>query len=261
MLKIIPGEPAAVIEGRERVLIVTDLHIGFERELVQLGVNIPSQAGRMLARLKRIISLAKPDRVILLGDVKHNIPTITNQEWMDLPVFFERLLELGVKVEVVQGNHDGGLEPLAPGQVKIHDSRGIIVEGIGLMHGHAWPSKELFKCKVLLMGHNHPVVEFRDQLGFREVFPTWLSIKVDIKSHGLLPKELSKEATYEAVKLRRVVVMPAFNALLPGKPVNTEDRKLLGPLLESRALNIEEAEVYLLDGTFMGKVAEVPCLA
>ncbi|MEM4699406.1 MAG: metallophosphoesterase [Candidatus Nezhaarchaeales archaeon] len=255
MLKIVSGEPAAIIEGREKVLVVADLHIGFERELARLGVNIPSQTGKMFAKLQKIILQTKPDHVVLLGDVKHSIPVATDQEWTDLPVFLEKLLELGVEVKIVQGNHDGGLEPLTPRQVRIHDSRGIVVEGVGLIHGHAWPSKELFKCKVLLMGHNHPVVEFRDQLGFRGSFPAWLSMKIDVKSQGLLPKEVA----HETVKLRRVIVMPAFNTLLSGKPVNTEDRKFFGPLLESRALNIEEAEVYLLDGTFMGKVIEVPC--
>ncbi|MCX8204227.1 MAG: metallophosphoesterase [Candidatus Nezhaarchaeota archaeon] len=264
MLKIVPGEPVAVIEGLEKVLIAADLHIGFERELAQLGINIPSQVEKLFTKLQRIISRVKPDRVILLGDVKHGVPAITDQEWSDLPVFFERLIELGVKVEVILGNHDGGLEPLTPRQVEIHDSRGITIEGVGLIHGHAWPSSKLLKCKVLLMGHNHPVIEFRDQLGFREVAPTWLSMEVNAKSRSLLSKEVEVggEGAYRSLKLKKVVVMPAFNTLLSGKPINTEDnRKLLGPLLESGALKTEEAEVYLLDGTFMGKIFEVPRLA
>lgn len=257
MLKIVQGEPAAIIEGQERALVITDLHIGFERELAQLGVNIPSQTGKVFSKLQKIILNMKPSRVILLGDVKHGIPAITNQEWADLPVFFERLLELGVEVEVIQGNHDGGLEPLTPREVKIHDSRGVVVEEVGLIHGHAWPSRELLKCRVLLMGHNHPIVELRDQLGFRETIPAWLSIRVSAESRSLLARELGEDDVYEDVKVRRMVVMPAFNFLLPGKPINAVNRRFLGPLLESSVLEVEKAEVYLIDGTFMGKVAEM----
>jgi len=259
MLKIVPGEPAALIEGEERTLVVADLHIGFERELAQLGVNIPSQTERMFTKLRDAVFKTRPKRIVLLGDVKHGIPSITDQEWTDIPVFFERLLELGVEVEVVLGNHDGNLEPLTPRQVELHDSRGIAVEGVALIHGHAWPAKDLLKCKVLLMGHNHPVVEFRDRLGFREAASTWLSLEVTAKLRSRIAEEYGIEGS-EGVRIKRVVVMPAFNSLLSGKPVNSERRGLLGPLLESTGFDPGEAEVYLLDGTFMGRAIDLPSL-
>jgi len=260
MLKIVPGEPAALIEGREKALVVADLHIGFERELSQLGVNIPSQTEKLYVKLRSLIEEHRPGRVILLGDVKHGVPAITDQEWADIPTFFERLLELGVDVEVVPGNHDGNLEPLTPRQVRIHDSRGIAVEEVALIHGHAWPSRELLNCRALLMGHNHPVVEFRDQLGFREVASAWLVFEVTARSRGALAKEYGVEKA-RSIKLRKLVVMPAFNSLLSGKPVNSEDRGLLGPILEAEAFDPGEAEVYLLDGTFIGRAAEIPSVA
>jgi putative SbcD/Mre11-related phosphoesterase len=256
MLKIVPGEPAALIEGREKALVVADLHLGFERELSQLGINMPSQTEKLYMRLRNLIAKHGPSRVILLGDVKHGVPAITEQEWTDIPVFFERLLELGVEVDVVPGNHDGNLEPLTPRQVKIHKGRGVVVEGVALIHGNAWPSKELLTCGVLLMGHNHPTVEFRDRLGFRETASAWLSLEVTPRSRSLLAKEYGLEDERN-VKLKKVVVMPSFNTLLSGKPINSEDRRLLGPLLEA-IFKAEAAEVFLLDGTFLGRVSELP---
>jgi len=52
-----------------------------------------------------------------------------------------------------------------------------------------------------------------------------------------------------------MVLMPAFNDLLGGLPVNAEAPKsLLGPLLRTGAVKIDGFEAYLLDGTFLGDV-------
>ncbi len=261
MLKIVPGEPAALIKGKEKVLVAADLHIGFEKELSRIGVNIPSQTEKLFLKLKSLINRLKPDRVILLGDVKHGVPAISDQEWADLPLFFEKLLESGVSVEVVPGNHDGNLEPLTPRGVVIHDSRGVEVEGVALLHGHTWPSPRLLACKTMLMGHNHLVVELRDGLGFREVVPVWLMVEVPPPS----AKELCMKVTrnreeWSRLKISRLVVMPAFNTLLSGKPVNSEERSFLGPILESGLLELQDSEVYMIDGTYMGRVGEIPRL-
>ncbi len=53
--------------------------------------------------------------------------------------------------------------------------------------------------------------------------------------------------------------MPAFNNLLGGTPVNikaTTD-ELLGPLLKNNFIDTKTAEIYLLDGTFLGKLKNI----
>ena len=253
---MVPGEPAALVVGRHRALVVADLHIGFERELSRAGANIPSQTPKTLARVRSLVERYRPDRLILLGDVKHGVPAISDQEWAELPEFFERLLELGVSVEVVPGNHDGGIEALAPRGVVIHDSRGVEVEGVALLHGHTWPSRRLLRCRTMVVAHNHLVVELRDRMGHREVAPVWMAVEVDgegarriyERSHG--PGEARP-------RLRRLVVMPAFNTLLPGKPVNAGDRSFLGPILESGVVELDGAEVFMVDGTYLGRLSEL----
>jgi metallophosphoesterase superfamily enzyme len=53
-----------------------------------------------------------------------------------------------------------------------------------------------------------------------------------------------------------VIIMPAFNLLLGGTPVNVKKTsdELLGPLLRNNFVDMENAELYLLDGTFLGKL-------
>ena len=54
----------------------------------------------------------------------------------------------------------------------------------------------------------------------------------------------------------QMVIMPTFNDLMGGLPVNEEAPKsLLGPLFRSGAVDVEDFDVYLLDGSFLGKVS------
>ena len=58
--------------------------------------------------------------------------------------------------------------------------------------------------------------------------------------------------------------MPSFNDFLGGRPINkTRPRKeigseaLIGPVLRSEAVDVDEAELYLLDGTFLGTLNQL----
>ncbi len=244
------GAPALKIKSaKESTLVVADLHMGMESELASRGVVLPSQVPKIKERLLELIERERPKRLIFLGDVKHNVPIATWQEWRELPAFFEELAKL-VRVEVVPGNHDGGLKGMVPSDVKIHGVGGILFGiSIGLVHGHAWPSPELMKAKLLVSAHNHPAVKFRDELGARTIEPVWLRCKLDPSK---LPKKLQGAAKNSMPKL---LVMPAFGELVGGAAVNQAvPKELIGPIFKSGAAIIEDAEVYLLDGTCLGLV-------
>jgi hypothetical protein len=239
--------------GKERVLVVTDLHLGIEGEMALKGVSLPSQIPRTKDKLTQLLEKRKPDRLIMLGDVKHNVPVASWQEWRELPGFFEDISKI-VSVEIVPGNHDGDIAGMVPKSVKINDARGVLLgkrKLVGLLHGHAWPSPELMKAELLVIGHNHPAVEFRDELGGRTVEPIWLKAKLRKEK---LPKKLQMHVKEGPPEL---LVMPAFGELVMGAPVNRRmPEELIGPIFRSGAVKLEEAEVYLLDGTFLGTVGE-----
>ncbi len=248
----IRGTPALLIKSaRERSLIVADLHLGIEGELASKGVSLPSQIPKVKERLLELIKRRRPDRLIFLGDVKHNVPIASWQEWRELPGFFEELAKL-VRVEIIRGNHDGGLEGMVPREVKIHGARGIVLgkrKRVGLMHGHTWPSPEVLNTKLLAAAHNHPAVEFRDELGGRTIEPVWLRAKLDASK---FPKRLQEQIEGEPPEL---LVIPAFSELVGGAAVNRGiPKKLIGPMFKSGVVKLDEAEAYLLDGTFLGKV-------
>jgi len=244
------GVPALKVKSaKKNALVVADLHLGIESELAGRGVVLPSQVPKVKERLLKLIEREKPERLIFLGDVKHNVPIATWQEWRELPTFFEELAKL-VRVEIVPGNHDGDLKGMVPGDVKIRDVGGILLgKSIGLVHGHAWPSPELVKAKLLVSAHNHPAVEFRDKLGARTIEPAWLRCKLNSSK---LPKKLREATGKNAPEL---LVMPAFSELVGGAAVNrTVPKELIGPIFRWGAAHIEDAEVYLLDGTCLGTV-------
>jgi len=57
--------------------------------------------------------------------------------------------------------------------------------------------------------------------------------------------------------------MPSFNDFLGGRPINRKTKatspkyQTLSPLTRSKSMNIEEAELFLLDGTFLGTINQL----
>src|SRR5438309_10631239 len=109
----------------ERVLVVADLHLGWEVSLSHQGIHVPSQVPRLLEKLRKIINDTHPQQLILLGDVKHAVAKAELEEWKYVPEFFEGLVEIISDVHVVPGNLDGNLETLTPPSGKISSCDGI----------------------------------------------------------------------------------------------------------------------------------------
>ncbi|MEM2972483.1 MAG: metallophosphoesterase [Candidatus Bathyarchaeia archaeon] len=277
MLKPIPNHPAVLVKEAEgKTLVIGDLHIGWEMALSEKGVHVPTQMPKLLERLMALISVYKPEKLLILGDVKHTIATAEIGEWQDLPEFFNQLKKQIGEIWVVPGNHDGNLEPLLPENIKIMPATGITIGEVGFFHGHMWPSPTLLQCKTLVMGHIHPVVAFRDPAGFRITKQVWVKAKCDgiqlanalLHKHKMKIKKSLEETLWEHYKVKlktsQLFIMPSFNELLGGKPINTGKiggEEVLGPVLRSEAVDMENAELYLLDGTFLGTLSQLKALS
>jgi putative SbcD/Mre11-related phosphoesterase len=270
LIRLLTPWPALLADIGERVLIVADLHIGLEYELSKAGVNIPYQTERIQGELVALCKEHKPDRLVIAGDVKHGVPVTSFQEKRELPTLFEVLREVVPKIDVTRGNHDGNIQDLATKEVEIHSSKGIILGDdfkIAIFHGHAWPKAKALEADCLIAGHNHPTVLLRTPLGIRMVQRAW--VKGVAEPAKLAKAFLEQDAVryegdpvsafndnYEAeIGAPEMILMPTFNDLLGGLPVNGEaPQSLLGPMLRKNAINTEDFEVFLLDGTFLGRV-------
>jgi len=270
LIRLLTPWPALLVEGEERVLMASDFHLGLEYELAKMGISIPYQTDRILGELLAIVREHRPDRLLLLGDIKHGVPITSFQERREIPLFFSALQEEVETIDVVRGNHDANLQRLVPEAVTIHPSRGLMFgEGfrVAAMHGHAWPYPRMMAADLMVMGHNHPTVLLKTPLGVRVSQRVWVKGRCDgarlaeafLRQAGAKfegdPRKAFEAQFETGIGDPQMILMPAFNDLLGGLPVNSEAPKsLLGPLLRTGAVRIDGFDVYLLDGTFLGDV-------
>jgi metallophosphoesterase superfamily enzyme len=137
------------------------------------------------------------------------------------------------------------LKHIVPRSVRFKPAYGFRLDGTGFCHGHAWPYKKVMESKVLVMGHNHPAAAFRDSMGHRQIVPCWMRVPF-LRKHKRYPK-LPKEA----------IVLPAFNELCGGMPVNDIRARFLGPLFDEDIVRVDEASLHLLDGTYLGRLKDL----
>ena len=245
MISPVFDAPLLLAEGEERVLVAADLHLGLEHELWLGGVSIPSQTEKILARLLAFLAEIKPDRLLLLGDVKHNVPRTSWQEKREIPEFLRRLCAR-VPVEIVPGNHDSNLADMAPLGARLRPSSGFVLDGVGYFHGHTWPDEKVVRAKSLVAGHLHPAIRLPDPVGRSPSRPVWARTRL---------MSAAVEEHYGFAAEGEIIIAPAFNMLCGGLPLNEPVEDLRGPLLAMA--DIEQARLYLLDGTDLGLLAEI----
>ena len=249
MLKIVPGDAALVFtqEG-ESTLLISDLHLGLEKEMAKKGFRLPAYSVKMVDRIRDIADRYHTQRLVVLGDVKHTVEKVEDIDWGVIPWFFDTMLDLFESVEVVPGNHDGNIRTVLPRRVVLHQSQGTVLgKGsgrIGVAHGHAWPSEEAIKTRNLVIGHSHFTYEMRDSLGSRTREAVWVTAEYDLS-------ELMEGAGYSSKGTGRgkLTVMPPFNRLVGGQPINRSKSFQFGPILSSRSVSLEDADIFLTDGT------------
>jgi uncharacterized protein len=275
MLKLLLPQPAALIKnGVKKTLVIADPHLGWEMALQEKGIHVPSQTPRIMEKLKMLLLEHKPEALVILGDVKYTVISAKLGEWHDIPEFFSELRNYVNDIAIVRGNHDANLEPLLPEDVRLLPATGSIIGDVGLFHGHKWPSPKLLGCTSIIMGHLHPVVVFRDPAGFKITRQVWMkaSCNTEELARTLLQKQGVKiEGTPEATlrkfydvkaRAKQLFIMPSFNDFLGGRPVNETrtgkvlgSEALIGPVLRSNAVDVDNAELYLLDGTYLGTLS------
>jgi putative SbcD/Mre11-related phosphoesterase len=146
----VADQPALLLKGRNRILVVADLHIGIggyvDPEIVNSVIDL--------------YEYCMADELVVVGDFKHSIAA----RWREVKEFLR--LEKEVELTFVKGNHDGGLK----GTMELEFGK------LCLLHGHVKPKTE---CKRLIIGHVHPAVYIEHGAGgIKE--RVWIEGKVEI---------------------------------------------------------------------------------
>ena len=210
-------------------LVLADLHLGKgEAAAVELPLT-----GRVVERVDSLVGWCDPATVVLAGDVLHSFSRVTAAVVDSFADLRTRLVDAGVDLRVVAGNHDACLESLCeaadgergPGTDTAGPADGTgsaaaaepvdavapvdahrVADGTLVCHGHEAPEEE---AERYVVGHDHPAIVIE---GRRR------------------PCYLYGEGVYRGAD---VVALPAFNPLATGTAVNRLSRgDPSSPLLE-----------------------------
>lgn len=162
-------EDAMLIDNK--ILVISDLHLGYEEGLSNFSLIPRFQYSETLEKLNRIFSRlrldkVKPKKIIILGDLKHEFSKNINSEWTDVLKLLDFLKEKCGEIIIVRGNHDNYL-------INILEKRGILLldyyryKDICFLHGNKM-FKECENCKVLIVGHLHPVITLNDSYKYEK---------------------------------------------------------------------------------------------
>jgi len=218
----------------DSVLVISDIHIGYEEALNKEGILIPRLQFRDISkRLEKILGSKKFKKIIVNGDLKHEFGEISKQEWRHSLLLLDLLAKHAEKIILIRGNHDTILGPIAKTKnIEIVDK--VKIKDILITHGHkAIKEDSLKNIKTIIIGHEHPAISIRE--GARaERFKCFL---------------------YGEYKKRKLIVMPSFNPIIEGTDVTKE--KLLSPFIKDienfRAIAIsDEGEAF-----DFGKIKEI----
>lgn len=164
---------------RDKILIIGDLHLGYEDGLMQLGTVVPrNQLNITIEILKRILNkTGKLNQIIFLGDVKHYFGKILKQERDDfrsIIELFNDFLNKNGKIVITTGNHDKILIPITNKYENIKVLDNYVFNNILFIHGDQSSVKksyELIKNKdidYIILGHFHPAYILRDKRSIKE---------------------------------------------------------------------------------------------
>ena len=236
--EFLPEGPALLLETPRRLLFIADTHFGAETEFGRRGVHIPSNTDQRLNRILSCIKTTDPDLLIILGDFKHAIPMTSRQEYAELPRVIETLRD-HVTLRIAPGNHDVGIDRFLEKE-EILPRDGVLIDGIGVLHGHTYPAHDLLG-HLCIIGHHHPVVHLYDEVG------------CSLRSHpAYIMGSLKSECLPSPVPIgtpTRVLFMPAFFEYAGGLDVRSLPESGLSPI--ARCLDTTDAEVFLDDGTYI----------
>jgi len=222
-IRLVKDERAAIVGD---FLVIADLHLGYEKTAKERGYVVPNQRKEFLKRINALATKNKTKKLIMLGDIKHSIPYISEREEYAIPDFFKELSKMFEQIFVVKGNHDGRIERLVY-QKNIEVIAELVVNNIGFVHGHKKLSDKILECEIVFMAHAHPSFKISEGSGIKHGYPCWLIGKPS-------KKKLGKETNIE-----KIIVMPSFNPLVYGQD------KIAGPAKKFVRIN----EILLLDLT------------
>ena len=222
---------------KEKLLVFTDVHLGYEDALNRKGVLRPKfQFKDVILRLEKVLKSVAPKKIIILGDLKHEFGRISDIEWREVRKLIEFLKQNCEELILIKGNHDKIIDPIAK-KCEVEVKTQYLFKNLFFCHGDFIPKdlklKEYLKnIKTVFIGHEHPAITLND--GVRtEKFKCFL------------------KGTW---KNKNLIVLPSFNLLTTGTDIL--DSKVLSPFLKQ---DLKQFEVFIIEEKIyhFGKIKDI----
>lgn len=140
--------------------VLSDLHLGFEREMARRGNYLPDfTAGPLAAAWAHLLG-RHPRQIILAGDVFHggapDAATVEQACWL--------FRQANCSITLLAGNHDPALATLRSffESLPVTVANHAAVAGWSVCHGHTLGGLEVERG--LIVGHQHPAVTFASRV-------------------------------------------------------------------------------------------------
>ncbi len=232
-MEVFPGieiRDLALYLKREKILVVSDFHIGYEEALNKEGILIPRfQFQEIIDKLNSILKNLELKKIVILGDLKHEFGMISETEWRNTLQLLDFLSSYCKNIILIKGNHDTVLGPIAAKR-NINVKRFFRVGDFYFCHGHHIPKS--VNSKVVIIGHEHPAVGLKKDSRV-EVFKCFLKGSW----HG-----------------KALIVMPSFNLVTEGTDILKDE--ILSPFLKQ---NLSFFEVFIVSDKvyYFGRIKDV----
>ncbi len=216
MLEVLPDvkitSDRCVLLDNGRTAVIGDLHLGYEKALEGEGIYLPRiNTGTIRDAMNRIIGRYEPERVVLLGDIKHDFKRSERGAASEVLEILD-LLNEAVETLVVKGNHDNYIQNiLASRNLVAEDS--VEIAGYRLEHGHVDSG-----ARPVIIGHEHP------------------SVRIPGSGSGG-----TKIHCFVLARKERVLVLPPFSPFSMGNDLLSEGSSMAPAL---RGCDLGNAEIY-----------------
>ena len=179
----------------KKILVLSDFHIGYEEYLYKESLFQRTQLKEILEKLNNIFQLLnkekiKLEKIIILGDLKHEFGEISDAEWRETLILLDYLIKNTKtknkeKIILIKGNHDNILGPIAKKRgIKLKNFYKI--KNICFIHGNKLYKNCLNNSDILILGHLHPAITLSDKYK-SEKFKCFLKGKWKNKTTYILP--------------------------------------------------------------------------
>ncbi|MFH1107336.1 MAG: metallophosphoesterase [Candidatus Micrarchaeota archaeon] len=189
------------------LLAVSDLQLGYEAVLQSRGIQVPvSQYPQVESSIGAMLDETGARRILFNGDIKHGFSRALQQEWGEVGALLDFIARRRVEPIFVRGNHDNYLSKVLRAR-HLRSADYHLEKGFLFVHGHRrledYPDFGKMKAyKTLVIGHVHPAVSIRDEIGVPRKFKCLL------------------KGTYNRKPL---LVLPSFSPMAAGYDVTRED--------------------------------------